>query len=112
MLDMNNIVDAIHVSSGATLEMVNITVSPWCFFPLACGSLHFAGTPYYLLLCSLIRAGIAAAELRRGWLPCTVASAAEQLLPCISLAKQTAKNVSKWPHPWAGHLFWQHMIIQ
>ena len=28
MLDMHNIVDAIHVSAGATLELVNITVSP------------------------------------------------------------------------------------
>ena len=28
VLDMNNVVDAIHVSSGATLEMTNITVSP------------------------------------------------------------------------------------
>ncbi len=27
MLDMSNVVDAIHVSSGATLEFVNITVS-------------------------------------------------------------------------------------
>ncbi len=27
MLDMHNIVDAIHVSAGATLELVNITVS-------------------------------------------------------------------------------------
>ena len=30
MLDMHNIVDAIHVSAGATLEFVNITVSPVC----------------------------------------------------------------------------------
>ena len=36
MLDMNNVADAIHVSSGAILEIVNITVS-LCFLltPLA-----------------------------------------------------------------------------
>ena len=28
MLDMHNIVDAIHVSAGASLELVNITVRP------------------------------------------------------------------------------------
>ena len=31
MLDMHNIVDAIHVSAGATLELVNITVSTYLF---------------------------------------------------------------------------------
>ena len=38
MLDMNNIVDAIHVSSGATLELVNITVRTLyaCPFPHNC----------------------------------------------------------------------------
>ena len=30
MLDMHNIIDAIHVSAGATLELLNITVSPTC----------------------------------------------------------------------------------
>lgn len=38
MLDMSNIVDAIHVSSGATLELINITVRTLhaCCFPYIC----------------------------------------------------------------------------